>query len=73
MKFKDYKANIAKNRLNFLNKSSSKIYDEVLGEDLKQIFSEWSTEDSVNNILNLFKLSFQAGYILGKINRKQKT
>jgi hypothetical protein len=72
MKFKDCKAAISKRKLNSLNKSSSKIYDEVLGEDLKVIFSEWGTEDFTNNILNLFELSFQAGYVLGKTNRKQK-
>lgn len=72
MSYKSYISSIDKTKLKTLNKSSSVLYEEILEEDLKEVFDGWSTEELTNDLLILFRLIFQSGYVCGKINRKQK-
>lgn len=72
MSYKSYISSIDKTKLKTLNKSSSVLYEEILEEDLKEVFGGWSTEELTNDLLILFRLIFQSGYVCGKINRKRE-
>lgn len=72
MSYKNYISSIDKTKLKTLNKSSSVLYEEILEEDLKEVFGGWSTEELTNDLLILFRLIFQSGYVCGKINRKRE-
>lgn len=60
-------------QLETFDKESSKIYEDIFGTEMRNIFEGYSTKEETEELLEFIKASFQAGFICGKSSKKQTT
>lgn len=72
MIFKDVLKSLPNSKYKKLLKDSADCYTEFFETDLKNLFDGWEVFETDNQIVEMIKSAFQAGYVLGKTNRKQK-